>query len=124
MLLALAGPALAGRTDATVDDLPWQDHGHREIARATTRCDGWSTSAGATAGSASSAFLPGGRDVDHVLLLHAHRLAADHLGAALDALAAAGWSYRSRPRSPPPSTRCPTRTPAGTGRRGCIASHP
>lgn len=34
-----------------------------------------------------------GRDVDHVLLLHAHALGADHLGAALDALAAAGWGW-------------------------------
>ena len=34
-----------------------------------------------------------GHDVRHVLLLHANALAADHLGAVLDRLAADGWRW-------------------------------
>ncbi|GDX78271.1 polysaccharide deacetylase [Deltaproteobacteria bacterium] len=34
-----------------------------------------------------------GRDIQHVLLVHVNMLAADHLGAALDALRADGWSF-------------------------------
>lgn len=36
-----------------------------------------------------------GRDVDHVLLLHANQLATDHLGAVLDRLAAQGVQFIS-----------------------------
>ncbi len=34
-----------------------------------------------------------GRDLDHVLLLHANQLNADHLGTVLDRLAAEGWEF-------------------------------
>lgn len=36
-----------------------------------------------------------GRDIAHVLLLHANRLAADHVGAALDALQSEGFRFVS-----------------------------
>lgn len=36
-----------------------------------------------------------GREIPHVLLLHANTLAADHLGTVLDELGAAGWSFVS-----------------------------
>jgi peptidoglycan-N-acetylglucosamine deacetylase len=36
-----------------------------------------------------------GRDVAHVLLLHANLLVADHLGRLLDQLVAAGWTFVS-----------------------------
>lgn len=36
-----------------------------------------------------------GRDIKHVLLVHVNMLSADHLGAALDALRADGWSFVS-----------------------------
>ncbi len=36
-----------------------------------------------------------GRDVDHVLLLHANALVADHMGALLDTLQAEGFRFVS-----------------------------